>query len=287
MLKINIIATWAYPCSIEINFERAFKQLGHAVNRINLNSRDCYITDADINLLIKYPIDKIHMEGTSVYYMLDNFYRFPHFYEKALNYEYDHYFYVHHTAEDIKRFLPSYRIVPEKHTKLNVGYDPMDHHPINSGQDIDVLFCGTNHSPERNWIQQIENITLFGNGWNPAIRDIYGEEKQKIYGRAKLILNHTLKNDDHTMRFYEALAMCPRGLLLTDKYPKGEEWVPGYHFVQYTSKEDLEQKIRYYLDHEAERIAIAEQGFKTVTEGKYTYKDRMEEMLRVINERNL
>jgi spore maturation protein CgeB len=78
------------------------------------------------------------------------------------------------------------------------------------------------------------------------------------------------------MRDFEA--MLYKALVLTD----GTPFVSDRDVVLYKDKDDLEQKIRYYLDHEDERAAIAEQGYKTVTEGKYTYRDRMEEMLKII-----
>jgi spore maturation protein CgeB len=83
------------------------------------------------------------------------------------------------------------------------------------------------------------------------------------------------------MRDYEAMNF--KALVLTDKTP----FTPGRDVVLYRDKKDLEQKIKYYLEHEKEREKIALQGYKTITRGKYTYRDRMEEMLRVIDEHSL
>ena len=55
-------------------------------------------------------------------------------------------------------------------------------------------------------------------------------------------------------------------------------FVPGEDFVYYESKEDLLQKIDYYLTHEEERAAIARNGHDKVA-AAHTYRHRVREML--------
>lgn len=55
-------------------------------------------------------------------------------------------------------------------------------------------------------------------------------------------------------------------------------FVPGEDFVYYESKEDLLDKIGYYLSHENERQAIAKNGHDKVAAG-HTYRHRVQEML--------
>ena len=55
-------------------------------------------------------------------------------------------------------------------------------------------------------------------------------------------------------------------------------FVPGGDFVCYESKEDLIQKVDYYLSHEKERQAIAKSGHEKVAAG-HTYRHRVRQML--------
>ncbi len=55
-------------------------------------------------------------------------------------------------------------------------------------------------------------------------------------------------------------------------------FIPGEDFVYYESKEDLQQKIDYYLNHEEERRAIAKRGHDKIAAG-HTYRHRIREML--------
>lgn len=55
-------------------------------------------------------------------------------------------------------------------------------------------------------------------------------------------------------------------------------FVPGEDFVYYESKEDLLQKVDYYLTHEEERQAIARSGHDKVAAG-HTYRHRIREIL--------
>lgn len=55
-------------------------------------------------------------------------------------------------------------------------------------------------------------------------------------------------------------------------------FVPGEDFVYYESKEDLLQKVDYYLTYEEERQAIARSGHDKVAAG-HTYRHRIREIL--------
>lgn len=57
-----------------------------------------------------------------------------------------------------------------------------------------------------------------------------------------------------------------------------DDFVPGEDFVYYESKEDLLQKVDYYLANEEERQAIAKNGHDKVAAG-HTYRHRVREML--------
>ena len=56
-----------------------------------------------------------------------------------------------------------------------------------------------------------------------------------------------------------------------------EHFIPGEDFVYYESDEDLISKCRYYLEHDEERRAIAENGHIKVA-AAHTYEDRVRQM---------
>jgi spore maturation protein CgeB len=72
-----------------------------------------------------------------------------------------------------------------------------------------------------------------------------------------------------------------RTFMLSDLVPKALEG----GMVKYDSFDDLLVKIDYYLEHEAERKAIAEKGKELVK--PYTYEKRLEEMIEVIENARL
>lgn len=57
-----------------------------------------------------------------------------------------------------------------------------------------------------------------------------------------------------------------------------DDFIPGEDFVYYESREDLLQKVAYYMDHEEERKMIAQNGHDKV-KAKHTYRHRVREML--------
>jgi len=88
-----------------------------------------------------------------------------------------------------------------------------------------------------------------------------------LYSSAKINLNCTLQScvdwNVVTLRTYEILA-C-RGFLISDRIPFAEENMKDT-MVFTDGHEDLTEKIRYYLEHEDERDAIARRGYQYVTE---------------------
>ena len=58
-------------------------------------------------------------------------------------------------------------------------------------------------------------------------------------------------------------------------------FTPGVHLETYTSRGELKEKIRYYLDHDDEREQIAQNGFDEVL-NKHTVLMRVMAMVKTI-----
>ena len=71
------------------------------------------------------------------------------------------------------------------------------------------------------------------------------------------------------------------GFQLADQRSEIDKLFPGGEIAQFTSREDLRQKVRYYLDHPSERHKLT-QSAREIVLTKYTYLHRMQEMLEFV-----
>lgn len=110
------------------------------------------------------------------------------------------------------------------------------------------------------------------------------EDAAKIYCQSRIVLNPPIK-DDLNMRVFETLGTG--SLLLTQDIPTIHElFEDGKHLVLYKTLDEAVDKARYYLAHEEERNKIAQAGYEEAM-AKHTYKHRVLEMLRVVQEKQL
>lgn len=261
-MLINLVGCFRYPCAIEKYYARALRDLGHKLTVVTPDAID-QLPKADLTIVVKWCSMPELLPRPRVLIFTDLTTRFQQYYDDVQKY-YDYVFLVHNEPlVDNKRifFLP-------------VAVDPRDHYCISTvKKDIDCLFIGTKHK-SRDFLKEIPLITRYGNGWGDT-HDVYDEDFRILCSRAKVIVNNHYPNDTYNMRDFEAMFYL--ALVLTDKTP----FTPDKDIVLYKDKNDLEQKIRYYLCHEEERKKIAYQGLGAVINGKCTYKDRMEEMLKI------
>ena len=77
-------------------------------------------------------------------------------------------------------------------------------------------------------------------------------------------------------RYYE---VCASGGFQLAHYAEGLEqsYVPGEELVIYLSPEDLLEKVKYYLEHEEEREAIANKGYLR-TRAEHTMDKRFQDI---------
>lgn len=137
------------------------------------------------------------------------------------------------------------------------------------------------------------DIRIFGQGVERLPQDspvrqhhggpAWGKEMYRILGRSKIALNHHIAIAGpyaNNMRLYEATGMG--AMLLTDwKENLHEMFEPGGEVAAYRSHDECFEMIRYYLDHQEERQAIATAGQKR-TLREHTYLKRMEEFTEIV-----
>ena len=133
------------------------------------------------------------------------------------------------------------------------------------------------------------DVRVYGNDiWNDHINNYYGVAEHfmvmpKIMKLSKINLNvtRTFVESGLPMRIFDVLGS--KGFLLTN-YKKGLEYKLscGKDFVVYRDLKDLLQINDYYLNHEEERIEIANHGYETVKK-YHTYEIRAKEIMDIIN----
>jgi len=199
---------------------------------------------------------------------------------------YDAYFCSHRHGYDPQRdgirFLPSYGMDFSIFRNLHPeGARPHEHEM--------VLVGGP--SPRR--IEIVRGLTelpleIYGKWdkatrFSPALRrrveskGVWGEALVRLYNRSKVVLNITNWDPARYVALNQRVFDVPAtgAFLLTDASPELEEhYRAGEELVTYASAQELRDKARYYLAHDAEREAIARRGYeKALT--LPTIRDRM------------
>ena len=102
------------------------------------------------------------------------------------------------------------------------------------------------------------------------------EDMARIFNEAKIVLNLGIGSNGYNLRVFEALG-C-RSFLLTNEINQEDILFEDRKHLVYFNEHTIEDSIRYYLDHDEEREAIAENGYREVC-AKHTFKHRVNQML--------
>jgi len=184
---------------------------------------------------------------------------------------------------------------------LRFGFDPRVLLCVNrdSNRTIPVSFIGSigkAHSTRSQLLEvvcdQIDDDILI---WAPSldrmsltIRNHYqgpawGKEVYSIMSSSRITLNCHIDiaaEYADNMRLYEATAVGT--LLITDwKVNLHEMFEPGKEVVAYRTPEECVELVRYYLEHNEEREAIARAGQQR-THRDHTYYHRMQELVDIV-----
>jgi spore maturation protein CgeB len=149
-------------------------------------------------------------------------------------------------------YLKAKEIGGEKVWFLQEGYDHLSNFPIETPYLYNVCFIGG----LRNRRYEYEKAIGF-----KVIQNAYGKEHSLIVSQTKINLNFT--EGGTSDRTYKVLAS--KGFLLTEPWVSMEnDFIVGQDFDIFINIEELKNKIQYYLEHESERLKIAEHGYQTV-----------------------
>ncbi len=108
-------------------------------------------------------------------------------------------------------------------------------------------------------------------------------EAPYIFHNSKINLNITLRSIKSGIPLRCLEIMASGGFLLTNFQSDFlKHFVPNKEFVFFESKKDMLQKIDYYLEHEEERISIANAGFTKISK-LFSYESIFQKMFSLIN----
>jgi len=151
------------------------------------------------------------------------------------------------------------------------------HHDHEIERSLDVGFVGnTNQATQKD--RQLLLIELSkAYKMNDFSKPAYLHEMAKVYSQSKIVVNMTNRGG-FNMRVFEAMA-CG-ALLLTEDIGNGQKelFTTGVHLDVYTNKQELFEKIDYYLANDEKRREIAEAGQAEVR-AKHRYSDRAHAIL--------
>ncbi len=125
-------------------------------------------------------------------------------------------------------------------------------------------------TPNRNFT--LSNLT------NHGTADFY-EQTPLVFKRSRINLNISLRSIKSGIPLRAFDIMGSGGFLLTNFQADFlDDFIPGEDFAYYENREDLVEKINYYLTHDEERAAIAANGHDKVARN-HTFRHRVRVML--------
>ncbi len=184
------------------------------------------------------------------------------------------FWYIHGMHRRIEHVKPEFRsdVVFAGH------YEP-------DGRDLTVEFL----------LQSGVNLRVFGSEWNRAphreklsaqdIRVLHGDDYVQALAGAKIglvFLSHR-NRDEYTIRCFEipacgTMMMAPRTAVLQELYEEDRE------AVFFDGREELLDKIRFYLANDSARDRIARAGYSRCISSKHSNYDRADEMLEKVSQ---
>lgn len=152
-----------------------------------------------------------------------------------------------------------------------------------------IIFSGNNYGAEFFPLSQYrieavnrlkqefgEDFGVMGTGWPDAIGEFNGDQvrESQQYSSALIALNisHFAVSRYSSDRMLRALAS--KCMVISHDYPD-MQYTQGEHLVTFKDLDDLVEKCHYHLEHEEERLRIAEAGQKHVLE-TYTFQKMAE-----------
>jgi spore maturation protein CgeB len=149
--------------------------------------------------------------------------------------------------------------------KINEGVDLELFKPISFEKKHDVLFVGSQTQERMSHIDYLAKagirVKVFGDGWHGkfgAMHPIYNASLVSEINQAKIVLNVSRTNS-YSDRV--TLSMASGAFVITSDVNEIHiDFISGKHLETFATREELYEKVTYYLKNEEERKKVAAQG---------------------------
>jgi spore maturation protein CgeB len=145
-------------------------------------------------------------------------------------------------------------------------------YPNKLQKSVDVGFCG-------NWVNRADWINCIPNIKKDIM--VIGDDMVNAINSYKIHFNRNMA-DDINGRTFETLG-CKTFLLTNHTENLDKLFNIGEHLITYTTKLDLNDKIKYYLANSDIREKIAESGYNHVKKN-HTYNNRAQQIIEIIKQ---
>jgi len=196
--------------------------------------------------------------------------------------------YAHKWAENIHYWVTTYPEIHERvqNTHPNVllaqwACNPYVFKKKDLPKKYDVSFVGINYGDRGDLVKALRDrgvkVTTFGRGWGDnSPGRVTVEGMVDVFNQSRINLNFTRswrkRRRQIKARIFEVVG-CG-GFLITEFGERLDEFlVPGQDLVMFDTREELVEKVLHYLEHDAEREAIADSGYRKV-QGRHLYTHR-------------
>lgn len=149
----------------------------------------------------------------------------------------------------------------------------------------DVSFAGRNRPYRHPFIHAVNSMDIDFKKWGCLkMPKVYNEEHNKMVSLSKINLGCSANPElDNCISVRDYKILGARGFLL-EAYRNTERLFPHGIMDYYDTAKDMVSKIYYWLNHDEERKAIAEKGYKWVHESA-TYTHRIQEALDIMKDK--
>lgn len=259
-----------------LNFNRAFTKIGiestvWGLNFPNYNiSFDEISKDYDVVLLIEnynngWLPNISNFKGLKLFWSIDS-HMIPN--EHIMTCNSNKIDIVLNAIESHKKYFKNFKTyyLPNAYPDDLIDFNP------NIEKKYNVGFCG-NIISRANWIDSIPNIK----------KDVFviGDDMVQAINSYKIHFNRNLA-DDLNYRTFETLG-CKTFLLTNETENLRNLFNVSEHLDVYTTIQDLQEKVQYYLTHDEIRNKISESGYNYVRKN-HTFVNRAREILKIISE---
>lgn len=180
---------------------------------------------------------------------------------------------------------------------VRFAYEPALHFPerdTSATWTSDVAFIGGWDRDRVEWFAPLSRdgveLRLYGRGWSDtalqrhARGEVFGQSFRFAMAGTRVApcLVRGSNSDGHSMRSFEIPA-CGAFMLAERTEEHLELFDEDVHAAYCTTPEELRDKARFYIAHEATRARIADAAHRLVTGRGHRYRDRVEELLSLAN----